>query len=132
MTDDPSDGTPDDENPAIHGSESGPGESTGDSTGDGAGGDVRTTPALADQGKDVVDTRGADVGMVSDVDGETLYVDPDPDLTESVMSKLHWRDHDRDDHPVPPEAIERIGDEVVLDVEFDPEVQDPSDPGSRA
>lgn len=111
---------PDDENPAIEGSESAGDEHT------------RVTPDVADQGKSVVDNRGADVGVVSDVEGETMYVEPDPTLTEKVMSKLHWQDNDRDHLEVSPERIERIDDEVVLDVEFDEDPQDPSDPGSRA
>lgn len=111
---------PDDDNPAIEGSES---------AGEGR---TRVTPDMADQGKTVVDTRGADVGVVSDVKGETLYVAPDPTLTEKVMSKLHWRDENRDDLEVSPERVQRIDDEVVLEVEFDEEPQGPSDPGSRA
>lgn len=111
---------PDDENPAIEGSESADDEHT------------RVTPDVADHGKSVVDNRGADVGVVSDVEGETMYVEPDPTLTEKVMSKLHWRDNDRDHLEVSPERIERIADEVVLDVEFDEDPQGPSDPGSRA
>ena len=111
---------PDDDNPAIEGSESA------------REGRTRVTPEVADQGKSVVDTRGADVGIVSDVKGRKLYVEPDPSLTETVMSKLHWREKDSDDLEVPAERIERIDDEVVLDLEFDEEPQDPSDPGSKA
>lgn len=104
----------DDDNPAIHGSESGP--DAGDRP---VGDDVRTIPELADQGKDVVDTRGDALGIVSDVDGEILYVEPDPTLTEAVMSTLHWREGDRDEMKVTPERIRRIDDDVVLDM--DPE-----------
>lgn len=111
---------PDDDNPAIEGSESADHERT------------RVTPEVADQGKSVVDTRGADVGIVSDVKGRKLYVEPDPTLTETVLSKLHWRDNNSDDLEVPAERIERIDEEVVLGVEFDEDPQDPSDPGSRA
>ena len=118
---------PDDDNPAIEGS-----ESAGEGSASPGEGRTRVTPEVADQGKSVVDTRGADVGIVSDVKGRKLYVEPDPSLTETVMSKLHWREKDRDDLEVPAERIERIDDEVVLDVEFDEEPQDPSDPGSQA
>jgi sporulation protein YlmC with PRC-barrel domain len=107
---------PDDDNPAIEGSESADDERTS------------VLPEVADQGKPVVDARGTEVGMVSDVEGRKLYVAPDPTPTEAVLSKLHWRNEDRDDLEVPAERIERIDDEVVLDE--DP--RDPSDPGSRA
>lgn len=111
-TDTETDVTHGDENPAIHGSESGGGESVAQES----AGDARTSPTLADQGKDVVDTRGDDLGIVSDVDGQTLYVEPDPSLTEKIMSTLHWREGDRDELKVPPERIRRIDDEVVLDM----------------
>ncbi|QLD91140.1 PRC-barrel domain containing protein [Natronomonas salina] len=78
-------------------------------------------PQLADQGKRVVDTHGEDLGMVSDVDGQTLYVEPDPSLTEKIMSTLHWREGDRDEMKVPGDRILRIDDEVVLDLERDSE-----------
>ena len=111
-----------DDNPAIHGSESGPDEPRDDTD---AVDDVRTTPTLADQGKDVVDTHGEYLGIVSDVDGQTVYVEPDPTLVESVMSTLHWREGDRDEMMVPGDRVLRIDDEVVLDLkresEFRPE-----------
>lgn len=107
------------ENPAIHGSETGPDEAR---EGTDAGDDVRTMPTLADQGKDVVDTHGEDLGIVSDVDGDTLFVEPDPSLIESVMSTLHWREGDRDEMKVPGDRILRIDDdEVVLDLERESE-----------
>lgn len=108
----------DDENPAIHGSETGPDEARDTTDAD----DVRTIPTLADQGKDVVDTHGEDLGIVSDVDGETLYVEPDPSLLESVMSTLHWREGDRDEMKIPGDRVLRIDDdEVVLDLERESE-----------
>ena len=103
-----------DENPAIHGSESG-----GESVARESSGDARTIPELADQGKDVVDTRGDDLGIVSDVDGDVLYVEPDPTLTEKIMSTLHWREGESDELKVTPERIRRIDDEVVLDMDTD-------------
>lgn len=129
MTDDPSDDPGEEENPAIHGSESGPddaGRESAAGTDHGAAGDTgpgsddeapRTTPHLADQGKPVVDSHGEDLGIVSDVDGEILYVDPDPTLAETVLSRLHWRSGDRDEVQVPAERILRIDGEVVIDVE---------------
>lgn len=101
--------TSEDDNPAIHGSESID--------------DDRTTPELADQGKAVVDPHGEPVGMVSDVEGNTLYVDPDPSLTERVMSSLHWREGGRDELEISTERIRRIDDEVVLELDDEPASQ---------
>lgn len=118
MPDDSStDTSTDDDNPAIHGSESAPDDTGPESADDGAG----TTPHLADQGKDVVDSRGEDLGVVSDVDGDVLYVEPDPTLAEEVLNRLHWRSGDRDEVQVPAERILRIDDAVVLDVEREAE-----------
>lgn len=106
------------ENPAIQGSETGPDEVR---DGTDAGDDVRTTPRLADQGKDVVDTHDEDIGIVSDVDGDTLFVEPDPSLIEKVMSTLHWREGERDEMKVPGDRVLRIDDVVVLDLEREAE-----------
>lgn len=112
------------ENPAIHGSETGPDEprdvtDADDATDDDAtdtDDDVRTTPTLADQGKDVVDADGEDLGIVSDVDGDILYVEPDPGPIERLKSVLHWRGGESDELQVPAERVRRIDDEVVLDL----------------
>lgn len=45
-------------------------------------GDARTIPAEDDHGKTVVDRRSQEIGKVTDVEGDTMYVDPDPSITE--------------------------------------------------
>lgn len=85
---------------------------------------ARVIPEDDDHGKDVVDTRGQDIGMVTKVEGDTMYVDPHPSLTEKIRGALNW-DADSDEAlPVPPEFVERIDERVVLQVERDEEFQE--------
>jgi hypothetical protein len=84
-------------------------------------------PTGDETGATVVDTQGREIGMVTDVEGDTMYVDPDASVTEKVMATLDWGDHDDDDYPVPPEIvsdIDRDDDQVVLSVERDEEFHD--------
>lgn len=84
----------------------------------------RVIPESDDQGKDVVDTGGQEIGMVADVEGDTMHVDPHPSVTESIKSKLGAGTKGGGAFPVSPEFVERIGDDVVLDVERDEEFQE--------
>ncbi|USZ72521.1 hypothetical protein [Natronosalvus halobius] len=49
---------------------------------------ARFTPE--DVGKRVINEHGDDVGMVTDVDGATAYVEPDPGITDSIKAALSW------------------------------------------
>ena len=65
-----------------------------------------------DEGKPLM--HGNDeVGRVIDVEHGTAYVDPDPGITETVMSKLGWADHDEDTYPLQEESIETITDDEI-------------------
>lgn len=77
----------------------------------------RTLPKPRDQGKDVVDASGERIGMVADVRGNTLYVDPHPSLTGRIRAALDWGDVDEAAFPIQSEKIRRIYNDVVLDVE---------------
>jgi sporulation protein YlmC with PRC-barrel domain len=61
-----------------------------------------------DQGKTVVDHHGEEVGIVSDVEAGTMYVDPHPSLTDKIRAKLDWGDADEDSYPLAPDQIEEI------------------------
>lgn len=77
------------------------------------GGTVTTTPSEDDEGKDVFDASGDKVGMVVDVRGDTIYVDPHPSITDKFKSVLGW-DMDEDDaHPIPGNRIARITDRRI-------------------
>lgn len=72
--------------------------------------------ALTDDeiGKQVV-SGTKDVGIVSDVDTDTqtLYVDPEPSLTDRIKATLDWGDTDDDSYLVDADQIEAVDDEVV-------------------
>nr|WP_049931131.1 hypothetical protein [Halosimplex carlsbadense] len=66
-----------------------------------------------DQGKPVVDDNGEKVGVVSDVRGDTAYVDPDPGVTDKVRSRMGWSDADDDDYPLAGDEIATITDDEI-------------------
>ena len=66
-----------------------------------------------DEGKTVVDSNGDKIGLVSGVRGGTAYVDPDPDLTDSLKSRLGWGDVDQDDYPLDDSQIEQVTDDEI-------------------
>ncbi|ELY44429.1 hypothetical protein [Natronorubrum sulfidifaciens] len=69
-----------------------------------------------DQGKDVVDETGQQIGIVAEVEGQTAYIDPEPGLTDRLKARLNWGGHGDDDYPVDSSAIDQItDDEVVLE-----------------
>lgn len=55
--------------------------------------------------------------MVTTVQGNTMYVDPNTSLTEQIKRKLDWDDQRDTDHPITSEFIKEIDAEVVLTVE---------------
>lgn len=64
-------------------------------------------------GKEVVDSSGNKVGMVSEVRGGTAYVDPDPGLTDQLRGKLDWGDADEEDYPIESSRVRRITDDRI-------------------
>lgn len=66
-----------------------------------------------DEGKSVVNTYDERLGIVAEVRDGTLYVDPDPGLTEKITSSLGWGDTDDDTYPVEADEIEKINDDEV-------------------
>lgn len=75
--------------------------------------DVRLHPEDDDVGKPVVVPTGDEIGMVTEVEGTTAYVDPHPGITERIMAKLGWGDRDSDDLPLEPDRIAGITDDEV-------------------
>ena len=65
-----------------------------------------------DEGKTVV--RGDDtLGRIANVEHGTAYVDPDPSITDTIMSKLGWSDETERDETYP------LADESVVEVTSD-------------
>ncbi|WP_226041473.1 hypothetical protein [Natrinema sp. DC36] len=67
-----------------------------------------------DQGKDVVDESGQQIGMVAEVEGQTAYVDPEPGLTDRLKARMDWGGHGDDDYPVESSQILEITDDEVV------------------
>lgn len=47
-----------------------------------------------DVGKAVIASSGERVGQIVEARGGTAYVDPDPDVVDTIKSKLGWSDMD--------------------------------------
>jgi hypothetical protein len=66
-----------------------------------------------DKGKVLIDTEGEGFGVVTDVEDNTAYVDPDPGLGEAVLAALGRADRDDDALVIEGEIIETVSDEEV-------------------
>jgi len=73
--------------------------------------DARLT--ASDEGKRVVNANGDKIGMLTEVRGETAYLDPDPGMTEKVKSMLDMTDADAGDFTISGTAIDTITDDEV-------------------
>ena len=72
-----------------------------------------TTVSESDEGKKVVNAHGDVIGIVSGVRGETAYVDPDPGVTDKIMSKLEWSSTDDEDYPLNQSKIDAVTDDEI-------------------
>lgn len=92
--------------------------STGTDTEMGTTDEMAESPAMElsqdDQGKDVVDESGQQIGMVAEVEGQTAYVDPEPGLTDRLKARMDWGGHGDDDYPVESSQILEITDDEVV------------------
>ncbi len=68
----------------------------------------------SEQGKDVVDETGQQIGMVAEVEGQTAYVDPEPGLTDRLKARMNWGGHGDDDYPIDSSQIKEITDDSVV------------------
>mgnify|MGYP000589719578 CR=1 FL=1 len=66
-----------------------------------------------DEGKTVIDETGDEIGRVVEVENGRAYVDPDPSVTDTVMSKLGWGSRDGGSYLLENEAIETVTDDEV-------------------
>lgn len=66
-----------------------------------------------DVGKPVVDSSGERVGRIVDTRGGTAYVDPNPDVVDTVKSKLGWSDADEENYELNGDDVKEVTDEVV-------------------
>ena len=66
-----------------------------------------------DEGKRGVNKAGKKVGMVSQVEGNRVHIDPDPGITDTIRSKLGWGDADQDDYALEENRIHTITDDEI-------------------
>ena len=59
-------------------------------------------------GKEVVDASGETVGIVSDVEDGTAYVNLDPHFTDRLLAKLKWGHASDDDYPIDASAVAAV------------------------
>lgn len=74
---------------------------------------ARTRVTESDEGKRVVSPDGDEIGMISGFRGGRAYVDPDPGITDALMSKLGWENVDDDDYPLEQSDVETVTDDEV-------------------
>lgn len=79
---------------------------------------METAPSVSrqDEGKPVYDTDDTRVGMITRIDGEDVYVDPDPELSERVAARLGWTfmlQGSEDTYAISAANVESVSDDRV-------------------
>lgn len=74
---------------------------------------MRETFSDDDVGKRVENANATEVGVVVSVDERTAYVDPDPDLADSIRVALGWEVDREDAAPLDADSVREITDQVV-------------------
>ena len=67
----------------------------------------------SDEGKTVVSGDGGSIGVVSEVRGGRAYVDPDPNVTDKLMSTMGWSDADEEDFALNASQVDEVTDDEV-------------------
>ncbi|MDZ5809930.1 PRC-barrel domain containing protein [Halorubrum sp. AD140] len=73
----------------------------------------KSTLTADDEGKNVINSEGDQVGRVIKVEHGSAHVDPDPGLTDTLRSKLGWGKDDEDNYLLDSSSIERISDDEI-------------------
>jgi len=75
--------------------------------------DVRVVPQEEDEGKQVINADGDELGEVVDAEDGVAYVDPHPSLTEKIMARLGAEENE-DYYRLREDRIDRITDNDVV------------------
>lgn len=67
----------------------------------------------SDEGKKVIDSSGENIGQVMEVRNGRAYVDPDPGITDSIMSKLGWGSGDEETYELEPSNVDRVTEDEI-------------------
>lgn len=80
-----------------------------------------TVLSTEDEGKFLMDVKGEQIGIVSEVDPEAqiAYVDPEPSVTESWIQGLGFGEAGEDDIEISAESVETVTDsELRVDADL--------------
>lgn len=66
-----------------------------------------------DEGKPIVTANGDQIGTVRDVDVRTAIVEPGPDLSDSIKSRLGWRATETETYRLNEEYVDEITDDEI-------------------
>lgn len=66
-----------------------------------------------DEGKFLVDATGEQIGIVTGVEENVAYVEPDPGVSEAVLQGFGFGSTDEDDIEVPGDSVETVTDKQV-------------------
>jgi len=66
-----------------------------------------------DEGKNVVNADGDQIGVISGFRGGQAYVDPDAGMTDKIMSALGWSDVEDDHYALDEDHVDHVTDDEV-------------------
>jgi hypothetical protein len=68
-----------------------------------------------DEGKPVVDARDDKIGVVAEVEGDTAWIEFNPDTTSEIKSRLGFGDTSGENtSPIEENQIDAVGDDKVI------------------
>lgn len=66
-----------------------------------------------DIGKDVVTADGEKIGIISGIEDDTVFVEPEPGIADRITAKLGWEAIDEDDYRLTEDQIDAVTDDAV-------------------
>ena len=66
-----------------------------------------------EEGKTVVDASGEPLGLITTVEEDAAYVEPNPDLAESIAARLGGKDAEDDEYAIHADAVNETTDEKI-------------------
>lgn len=66
-----------------------------------------------DVGKSVIAGGKERIGRIVETRGGTAYVDPDPDVADTIRSELGWSDVDEETYPLNGDDVTEVTDDEV-------------------
>lgn len=74
---------------------------------------MRSDITQDDTGKRIVTSNGDEIGMITEVEGDKAFVDPDPGLTDTIRSKLGWGDAQEGDYVLDANRVEHVTEDEI-------------------